>query len=294
VRAWCFTINNPDDNDTVAVDTFSRHATVQYFCYAPETGDSGTPHLQGYVYLKEAKTRTAVNRALGGRAHLEAANGDSASNRAYIAGPWTGKNPDGSPKTKPANTAFVEHGVQPKQGKRTDMETVREAVKAGASMLTIIDEARSLQSIRTAEVLFKYLDKPRSEMTELHWLWGPTGTGKSHTAWTQAGPEAYAPVSSKWWDGYDRHECVVIDDCRPEWFEPIGGFAGFLKLVDKWPYKVESKGSSRHFVAKRLYITCPMSPDDFWHGQTEENINQFKRRITSVQHLCVRHVASTV
>lgn len=151
-------------------------------------------------------------------------------------------------------------------------------------MTEIIEEASSLQSIRTAEVLYKYLEAKRQWKTEIHWFWGPTGTGKSHRAFEQAGPDAYTPLSAQWFEGYDRHENVVLDDIRHDWFAPIGGFAGALKLLDKWQYKVATKGGSRQFLAKRIFITAPVPPESFWDNVSDEAQGQFQRRITSVTH----------
>ena len=44
-KAYCFTINN--DNYDDMDDVLALHA--QYFCFGFETGEQGTPHIQGYV-----------------------------------------------------------------------------------------------------------------------------------------------------------------------------------------------------------------------------------------------------
>jgi len=44
------------------------------------------------------------------------------------------------------------------------------------------------------------------------WLHGDTGTGKSHLA-RRLYPDAYfKPAATKWWDGYNGEETVIIDD----------------------------------------------------------------------------------
>lgn len=283
-RAWCFTINNPTDADRSAVAGVYNSGAAVYIVYGDEQGESGTPHIQGYVRFKSPKALAAVQRILGGRAHLEVGRGNDQQNRDYIIGPYT--SPDGS-KTKPFNELAVEFGeMQIGQGKRTDLDKVRDLVTSGANIKSIIMEASSLQSIKTAQVIMPYLEDKRMWKTKVNWLWGPTGTGKSHTAWSEAGPEAYAPLSYKWWQGYDRHAHVVLDDIRPGW----ATFDEFLRLFDKYPLTVEYKGGSRQFQAKEIWVTAPMPPLQFFEGVNGEAMNQIIRRIEVVRHLAVKHV----
>jgi len=282
-RAWCFTINNPTEDDRRAVSDLYNSGSVIYVVYGDEQGESGTPHIQGYVRFKSPKALAAVQRCLGGRSHLEVAKGTDQQNRDYVIGPYT--SPDGT-KTKPFNELAIEHGeMQVGQGKRTDMEKIRELVTSGANIKSIIMEASSLQSVKTAQVIMPYLEDKRMWKTKVNWLWGPTGTGKSHTAWTEAGAEAYAPLSYKWWQGYDRHENVVLDDIRPGW----ATFDEFLRLFDKYSLTVEYKGGSRQFQAKEIWVTAPMPPLQFFQGVTDEAMGQITRRIENVKHLCIRH-----
>jgi len=230
---------------------------------------------------------TAVQQLCGGRAHLSVAKGTDEQNRTYIIGPYV--SPDKT-KTKPFNEDAVEFGeVAVGQGKRSDMEKIRSMVTDGANIKAIIMEASSLQSIKTAQVIMPYLEEKRMWKTKVNWYWGPTGTGKSHTAWAEAGTEAYAPLSYKWWQGYDRHENIVLDDIRPGW----ATFDEFLRLFDKYPLTVEYKGGSRQFQAKEIWVTAPMPPLEFFQGVTDEAMGQITRRIEVVKHLLVRHTPTS-
>ena len=66
-RAWCFTINNYTIEEINACDEIE----CNYIIYGDEIGDTGTPHLQGYIEFENAKTLTSVRKSLGGRAHVE-------------------------------------------------------------------------------------------------------------------------------------------------------------------------------------------------------------------------------
>ena len=50
-KHWCFTWNNPPDDHEEVIRGLFNDASKQlkYVCYGRETGESGTPHLQGFV-----------------------------------------------------------------------------------------------------------------------------------------------------------------------------------------------------------------------------------------------------
>lgn len=75
-KRWCFTLNNPTqgEEDLVAQSLSSPH--VKYGVYGRETGESGTPHLQGYViFVSEKRLSQAKALLASNRVHLEVAKG---------------------------------------------------------------------------------------------------------------------------------------------------------------------------------------------------------------------------
>ena len=103
VRAFCFTINNWTEDDISFLDELS----CRYLCYGKEVGESGTPHLQGYVYFDNRRSVKGIVKVL--RGHVEVAKGNAEQNAAYCS-------KDGD---------FFERGDRPCQGKRTDIDAVK-------------------------------------------------------------------------------------------------------------------------------------------------------------------------
>jgi len=270
-RSFVFTINNYSEDDGSAVDAALMAAA--YGCYAPEVGESGTPHLQGYVRWSQPKTIGAACAALGGRAHVELAKGSDADSRAYIFGPYE---KDG--KSKPVNPDAKEYGELARPGKRKDIDLVRDMIKDGSSIKSVIESVSSYQGLSFGLKAMPYFESKRSFVTEVYWFWGDTGTGKSKAAWEEAGPDAYSPVSYKWWDGYDAHEHVILDDIRSDFCS----FNQFLQLFDRYPLRVECKGGSRQLLAKKIWVTSPYDPPAFFQ-MTDEAIAQLTRRLTLVR-----------
>lgn len=84
VRNVCFTANNYTAGSVTRLQALDW---IQYGIAGAEVGESGTPHLQGYIQLKKSKRLKAVTDALtlacGHPVHTEAAKGNYASNREY-------------------------------------------------------------------------------------------------------------------------------------------------------------------------------------------------------------------
>lgn len=115
----------------------------------------------------------------------------------------------------------------------------------------------------------------RKEQTKLIVLWGASGTGKSQ--WAQEyvkDKRAYyvmQPTDKLWWDGYDGHEVIIIDEFYG-WIRR----AAMQRLVDKLPYKVETKGGSVDIRATLVIITSNQDPTKWWKMGLED---QMERRM---------------
>nr|WAE42321.1 MAG: replication associated protein [Cressdnaviricota sp.] len=79
-RRWCYTLNNytVEEFDTLT-HTFSKE---KYSILGKEIGESGTPHLQGYVEFKNARTLNSLKK-INSRIHWEKAKGTKLDNIAY-------------------------------------------------------------------------------------------------------------------------------------------------------------------------------------------------------------------
>lgn len=259
-RGWAFTINNYTEEDLQCVDRLAEKSLYCVIGYeiAPETG---TPHLQGYVYFKSARSFKSVKKVLP-RAWIQAAYANAQKNRDYC--------------TKGGNSKSW--GTCPQQGSRNDLKEIAQAVKDGKSFREIVDIATNYQSLKTAQLLLPYYEPQRSKPPEVFWYHGPSGSGKSRKAFEDL-PDAYvAGDMGKWFDGYDAHKDVVIDDIREDTFT----FKTLLRMFDRYPYRVECKGGSRQFLAERIIVTCPKRPEELFRWENEE-MKQLLRRISKIQ-----------
>lgn len=269
-RAWTFTINNYTPEDE------SRLQAIEcvYIVYGREIAPStGTHHLQGYIYFSAQRTLSVLKKKIHPSAHFEVAKGNGEQNRTYC--------------TKDGN--FFEKGTIPSAGKRTDISEMKKAVRDGATMAELIESSTSYQSIKTAELLMKYQAPPPIRAVRVLWYWGSTGTGKTHLAFQQC-PGAW--VSGKnltWFQGYSGQKEIIIDDFRGDFCE----FHTLLRILDKYPYQVELKGSSAWLRAETIIITSCHPPDQVYRNRTTEDIEQLMRRITEIRHFDVRYSPST-
>lgn len=230
---------------------------------APTTGEL---HHQGYLELNMNVTLTALKEKLEiNEIHLEPAKGNAEQNKKYCS------------KEK----VIIEYGKPKHQGKRKDLDNIRDHLKDGARLREISEVATSYQSFKFAECYLKLNEKQRDWMPKVYWFWGPPGTGKTHTAWEEAKEDRWISNRDlKWWDGYDGHENIIIDDFRPSFCE----LTELFRILDSKPYQVHVKGSMRQLLAKKIWITCPFHWKTLYEGKTNENLYQLERRITETRY----------
>jgi hypothetical protein len=269
-KTWCFTWFPPND---AVPDDFNltirqvnqlflesdRRARVRGLVYQWERSpDTQRLHLQGALWLTKNARFSGLKDLLGAvlqNIHLEKARGSWASNVAYCS-----KEDSRLPDTLP----YQEGDLASQQGKRSDLDRVYEALKGGASNFDIVDNffgswVKYHNGIRSASLILRG-QEPRTEPPLVLVLVGPTGTGKSRWARSVL-PDAHwqDPGVSKWWDGLDYNEPVIIDD-----YDGAFGWTDILTLFDRYPKKVQVKGGFVQFRPPVVIVTSNTHPRDWY------------------------------
>lgn len=271
-RNFVFTWNNYDDN-TVEYLRSELGEDLSYMVVGKEVGEEKkTPHLQGYVELNKQKSFRQIKKLLQNN-HFEKRRGTALQAANYC-------KKDGD---------FKEFGTISHAGFRSDLHDLRDALLTGMddSKLVQIDDLQEtiarypkyVQFVRRARV------PRRTFRTELHIIWGDTGTGKSYKANQLAGEQAYWKdcTTGIYWDNYNGTDDVVIDDFGGE--IPL---RQMLKICDETKLQVQNKGSWMNFCSKRVFITSNMHPREWWNEDQrgyEANYKAFLDRITSIEHM---------
>nr|WAE43026.1 MAG: replication associated protein [Cressdnaviricota sp.] len=248
-RNYCFTCNNYTDDSIAHLDTLA----CRYLCYGKEIAPgTHTPHLQGYIVFQNPRAFNGVRALLPG-CHLEIARGTPDQCIAYCS-------KDGD---------FHERGNRPKSPKQCgDLERARwvDALQhARDGSLDEIDPQILVchyGTLRRIEADYMVIADALS-VIESYWFVGDTGSGKSRGArllW----PDLYPKPLNKWWDCYESHETVLLDDVDPGHGPWLGSF---LKIwSDHYSYIGEAKGRSRPMRPKRLLVTSQYSIGEVFAG----------------------------
>lgn len=258
-RFWCFTLNNPDG--LIEPATF---ADCTYAVFQLERGSSETVHYQGYAEFTNRKRLSDVRTYLP-RAHWEPRRGTQAQAIAYCT----------KEETRCAGPIVFGKPSESEQGRRTDLDEIRTRITKGSPEKRIAETAfgqwcRYYRSFREFRRLVTTNRNWKSEVTVLY---GPPGTGKSKWALDSSDiSQQYWKQRSQWWDGYEGQETVVLDD-----FYAWLPYDLLLRLCDRYPLMVETKGGQSNFLAKKIVITSNTFPEQ-WYKDVH-NWSAFCRRV---------------
>lgn len=259
-KHWCFTINNwteEDEKDLGALEPLTTYLVV-----GKESGEEGTPHLQGYLVFEKVHDFSWIKKRLS-RAHIEKARGtpEQASN-------YCKKEGD-----------FYESGALPLQ--KGDAEKKRWEDAKHAAIRGDLDSIPPDIYVRHYSTLkriaFDHQPMPADAgATTGVWIYGPPGVGKSRGA-RERYPGAYLKLCNKWWDGYTGEKYVIIDDfdtCHTV-------LSHHLKLwADRYAFSAEQKGSTIRIRPEVICITSNYKIEDLWTDQSV--VEALKRRFKCI------------
>lgn len=271
---WLFTYNNPTHTPDEIIELFTGH--VDYLVFQLEVGENGTPHYQGYMELTTRKRLSTVRRIL--QAHYSIRRGTRRQAREYCMkedtrteGPWE-------------HGEWNPVGEDDVRGQRNDLIGYKDAIRSGKRKRELIDEytAEVAKYPRFyVEVLSTVERSVRIGLiVELHV--GDTGTGKTRQAFERF-PDLYKlPISNGtlWFDGYDRHDVILIDDFSGAASKV--SLVNLLQLLDIYPTLIPVKGAHVYLDAMRIIITTNIHPKKWYnYNDREEQYWALLRRFTN-------------
>lgn len=279
-KYYLFVINNYTPADESKAEDFCKSDKVEFAIYQAEVGESGTPHLQGYICLRNRTTLPALSKALP-RANLQARRGTHDEAKKYSSKEET--------RVRGPFTFGDDSGVPSKPGQRSDLLAIREALNSGNTLADVADQYFGT-FIRYHAGLRSYVSlrgPVRSVKTRVEVHHGVPGAGKSHYARSKCDDAGIgnwywmsrpADGQAAWWDGIDPHVKVIVLDDFTGWLP----FTFMLQLCDAYPFRVQVKGSSVSVAPDLLVITSNVMPELWYPRVSEDRVAALMRRLDEV------------
>lgn len=264
-RGWCFTINNWTSIDQDQLAAIS--GSYQYLVVGKESGADGTPHLQGYLQYPQPKSLAQMKKILT-RAHLEPTKGrpDQAADYCKKDGDYF---EDGTcplaPQQKGAKEKrrWDEIRIAAEEGR---IEDIPDDIRFNSPKLIEYHYRRAQKKIKLADTDAQHL-----------WYYGAAGTGKSRKA-REDHPDAYLKMCNKWWDDYDSHATVLIEDFDKN----HSVLCHHLKIWgDRYPFPAEIKGGKIDIRPGLIIVTSNYHPSDIW--SEDQDLSPILRRFKCVK-----------
>ena len=267
-----FVINNYTPDDVIMVQDLDCVACVAGL----EVGAQGTPHIQGAVIWKSPMTFKAAQKKLceaGACATQKMAKNATWADQKYC-------KKDGMViRDDP-----YEDG--PGQGRRTDINELRDAVKRGATDSELWDEQshnmskymRCADHMRVAYATAAAPGRlpPGSKGDIGLWMWGDSNVGKT-TFHELKYPGFYdknctCTTAMRWWDLYDQQEIVLIDDPPADVAPKLWDY--LKQWVQEKPFLAQActGGKQRKIRFKKLIVCSNYSPSIYFGPTYEESI----------------------
>lgn len=252
--------------------------TLMYLVLGYEIGEEcGTPHIQGFIYFKNAKSWNGVRDVLPPRcSNIKKRYYQSSAERA--AGYCL---KDGQ---------YEQYGSLPEQGKRTDLHEMADMVIEGKSRREIalhnptqfIVHNRGLEALRRA--IRVPPEDPQGEYEfENLWLFGGRNAGKSRYARDKYPGDLFVKsLDEEFWCTYRDESTVLIEEWTPKTSEKW--YNALMVWTDRYCFWVKIKGEEAMKIKpRRFIITSNFSINDCFPNPYEYDRDAILKRFKEIK-----------
>lgn len=283
---WCFTLNNPRLRDHDRVTSWQYN----YLVFQLEVGEEGTPHLQGFVQFT-IKQRLSALKKLHSKIHWEPRRGS-----AYQAAHYCKKPEDAcdchhceeARLGEPPESKFEDGIISAPAGEK--LASVASTIKNhGLSAAIETYPTHYMGMTRGMQALATFYSPRRQSRPVVTVLYGQPGSGK--TRYAMLGPDPYVQA-----DYPSKGACFFFGDYRPDFhqtcvFDDFYGqmpYSTWLRVCDRYPMEVHTKGAFHQLLAPHLVFTSNRAPYE-WYPKLFTELDRwqaFDRRVDNVIFFC--------
>lgn len=227
----------------------------------PKTGND---HNQCYIQFYSQQRGSKIQKIVKNKCHYEVMHGSIKDNENYCS--KEGK--------------YTEIGKFVSRGYRSDLHSIKDDLKAGASMYDIMenytgDFVRYHSGIKAMAGLVHKKQRKGWRDVEVTVLQGKAGTGKTRYVYDKHGYENVYKFDAKhaktdFWGMYDGEDVLLIDDFNG-WIQ----YSYMLQVLDGYPLQMNVKNGTTWANFTKVYITSNVSVSR-WYSRVQDN---FWRRI---------------
>lgn len=112
--------------------------------------------------------------------------------------------------------------------------------------------------------------------------YGRPDSGKSRRAHEEAGRDVYRWIQGNglWFDGYVGQSGIILDD-----FSGGAPYQWLLNFLDRYPMMLPVKNSFVPMVAKTVWITSNVHPNQWYEYDNKKPYTALERRITLLEEM---------
>lgn len=274
-RNFCFTLFGVGGAAPPPLVLDDVPSWVTFVVYQTEKCETtGRIHFQGYLECQGQQTFVRIKKEWPAllAAHFEPRRGSQAQAIEYCE------------KLDTQVSAPVRIGEPKSQGSRGDLLLIKEKIDLKRPLQEVCQDhfGTFARYSRFFKQYKREITIARSFKTFVVLFVGPSGTGKTRSATRLChylGSVYKLPQpkgSGTYWDDYDGHDCVFIDEMDGNYFTPTF----FNTLCDRYECVVPVHGGAGHqFVSKYIIICSNYLPKFWWRKRNSNQRLQTLRRI---------------
>lgn len=252
----------------------SLPSNASYLCTCEDSCKEGKFHGHAFIYFKNPTTLTGVKKLFGKDCHVERPHLNSTAIK-YVKGICDAEKGKESRKHN-----IIENGRPPMDNGVHAMEQVLECNTVTQVIETMPDTYVKYRNGIKDIILNKQAKNRFYKPPMVHWIYGPTGTGKTREAFEKGARNV--DYNNGFFSDWGDARIICLEELRGDI-----PYRTLLKLLDGYHnyYSINIKGGEKFVDLDEIYITSPYRPEDIYRQQVtkDDSIDQLLRRITELR-----------